>query len=98
MPALCEQFTHRSADTIGVFPAVACTAHWVPEVLYSCAAKPWSQHLQTANRLTLQLCYLYIGLSRNSSLFYFLFFVVFTNIEGPGVDSIHEIEIGSFAE
>ena len=29
MPALCKQFTHRSADTIGVFPAVARTTHWV---------------------------------------------------------------------
>ena len=53
--------------------------------LYRTLAKPWSQHLQTVNRLTLQFCYLYIGLSRNSSLFYFLFFVVFTNIDGPGV-------------
>ena len=43
MPVLCEQFTHRSADTIGVFPVVACTAHWAPEVLYSRALKPWSR-------------------------------------------------------
>ena len=29
MPALCKQFTRRSADTIGVFPAVAHTTHRV---------------------------------------------------------------------
>ena len=68
MLALCEQFTHRSADSIGVFPAVACTTHWVPEVLYSRAAKPCSQRRQTANRLTLQHCHQYIGLSCNSSI------------------------------
>ena len=73
MPALCEQFTHQSADTIGVFPAVTCTTHWIPEGLYSRAAKPLSQHLQTANHLTLQHCHLYIGLSCNSLLFYSLF-------------------------
>ena len=39
---------------------------------YSPAAKPWSQHLQTASRLTLKYCYLYNGLSRNSLLFHFL--------------------------
>ena len=71
MPALCEQFTHRSADSIGVFPAVACTAHWVPGVLYSCATR--SQHRQSANRLTLQHWHPYIGLSCNSLLFHFLF-------------------------
>ena len=54
MTALCEQFTHRSADTIGVFPALACTAYWLPEVSYSRAAKPWSLHLQT-NHLFHQL-------------------------------------------
>ena len=31
---MCQQFTHRSADTINVFPVVTCTAHWVPKVLY----------------------------------------------------------------
>ena len=61
------------SEIIGVFPDVTCTTHWIPEGLYSRAAKPLSQHLQTANHLKLQHCHLYIGLSCNSLLFYFLF-------------------------
>ena len=41
--------------------------------------RDWSPHLQTANRLTLQHCHLYICLPCNSSLFHFLFFIVSTN-------------------
>ena len=74
-----KMLQHR--DSIGMFPALACTAHCVPEVLYSRATKPWSQHLQTTNHLMLQHFHLNNWLILKQLLFYFLFsfFIVSTS-------------------
>ena len=66
--------TTRWTLTTMVHGLLEWTTHGLLEVLYSCAAKPWSQHLQTANRLTLQHFHFYVDLSCKRSLFYFPFF------------------------
>ena len=79
IPALCEQFTHRSGDDMGLFPAVAFTSHWVPEVLYSRATKPWeptSPDCQPSNAATLISIY-FLSLQQfavSLSIFFFYLF------------------------